>query len=166
MAQQGLVDPSVAAQRVLESADIANREELAAQPDPMQQHMQQIQIQSTEASLKLQIVEIDLKLAEIEEKRTKALKNMADAETQDAKLDLEEMKLQLSAMKDGIKLALDRRLGGMAGSPGGFIGSQGSPAVFEDPEVGAFGNVLDGQAPQGGIPAGASDVPGGFGGLV
>ncbi len=139
LAEQGLVDKGEALARVAQAADIPDVEKLQPKPDPMQQHMMQMQMAGAEAQLTQARADIELTLAKIDSERAKAMKDIASIEGQQAVHRLNVAKAALEHQR----ARLDQLLGGpvgMAGQPG-----NGNPAL---------GNAPGGQPPQAGIGAG------------
>jgi chaperonin GroES len=156
MSQTGAVDPQAAAQRVLETAQIDDVEALVPKPNPVQEQLQQEQIQHglfmMQAERAMMGADIGVKMATIDEKKANAIKDMEDVDTDRMKLVLEESKTRLNGILEMMKD--DRRgSGAMAGHPGnGAASQQYSPGggVAQVPDVGIL---------LGGQPAG----PGGYG---
>ena len=166
MAETGMVDKGEAAKRVLESASIAEVEELMPKPDPMQQQLAQMSMQAAQADLAMKSVGIEKALAEIGEIRTKAMKNLADAEATEAGSRLDAVKLQLEAMRDDLTRAIGQRPGAMA-----LLGGGGGGQVMPYGGPGGGGAVPGGGVPFGppapaGGAFGPAEMQGDFGGLV
>lgn len=142
MASQGLVNPQAASARALQAAAISDIEELMPQPDPMQQHMQQLSVKAAETSLTLQMVEIDKAIAEIDEIRSKTAKNMTDAAVTAQEPRFEEMRQRLELLRVTLSETLGRGPGRVEGAPGNASGQGGAGAVLQGPApIGGSGMV-------------------------
>ena len=118
MAVDGLVDPMKAGERVLEAAQISDREELIPQPDPQQQQMEQFQAQMMmemmKADVSQKMVDIDKTIAEIEKMKADATKTMSETQLAGEKVRLETMKLMMKDRRDELEQSLRAGLGRMA----------------------------------------------------
>jgi chaperonin GroES len=114
MANGGMVDPAAAARRVLEAANIEDREELAPEPSPEQQQMQQIAMQeemmarrvalaTAEAELMLKQAEVRKTEAEIGETFAGAINDLADADQKAAGVGLAAQIETLRRLRDELR---------------------------------------------------------------
>jgi len=126
LAEGGLVDPQVGAQRVLEAANIPDVEELAIKPNPMQDQMMAMQAKVAEADVMLKMVEVEQALATVEKTRTESMKNMTDAAATKEGVRLDGIASQLEEMRFGLEAAIGHGLGGVAQQPRNRV-SQGMP---------------------------------------
>lgn len=121
--QAGLINPQSALQRMAEAMSVEDWEELAPQPDPMQQAMGEMQIEAARADLVEKRAKIELTLAQVEETRTQAVANIAKAQNDEERNAIEAKKNRLDAIfkaleEDRERLAiLLQRTGGMEGKP-------------------------------------------------
>jgi chaperonin GroES len=110
LATQGMVVPAVAAERVLEAAEIGNIEELVPKLDPAQaqaeQMAMQMQMEMAKSELTLKMVDIDLKIAQIETEKAVTIKTMVEAEAIEARIRLDGMTLLLKDRRDAIEQTL------------------------------------------------------------
>lgn len=165
MAQNGLVNPAVAGQRILEAAEIPDTEELAPQQDPMAQEMAQFTAQMTmqmaKTELSLKMVEVDTALVKIEREKAEIIKTMTEADAKQAGLRLDAIRMILEENRNALERTITGGVGGMAGRPGntgGQVGAgpgAGSPAgsglagILERPAMAGSGPI--GPAPYGGL---------------
>lgn len=87
--QAGLINPQAALQRMAEAMSVEDWEELAPQPDPMQQAMSEMQMETARAELVEKMAGIELTMAQVEETRTQAVANIAKAENDADRIALE-----------------------------------------------------------------------------
>lgn len=127
LAEQGMVDMGEASERVMQAMDIADRDALKVQPNPMEEQMMAMQAKDAEAALTLRMVSIQQALADIEETRSKTMKNLSDAAADREGVRLDRMKMQLEALRDGIVVSLGQGAGRMAQQPR-FPTNAGMPA--------------------------------------
>ena len=162
LASQGLVNPAEAGRRALEAASISNVDELLPQPNPMQQHMEQLGVAGAEADVTLKMVGIEKALAEIQKLKSEAVKNISDAAATEHSARLDEMQTRLEAARDGLSNILRSGLGGMAPAPGQPVYQGGAAGVV--PAAGGFGaaGLLGGQPMAGSGTAGPSANAGTF----
>lgn len=163
MGQSGMVNQAAAADRVLQAADIGDREELAIQPDPMQEQMTQMGLKDAEAGLVLRMIEIEQALADIEETRSKAMKNLTDAGATEANVRLDVLKTRLEAMRDGLGDIIRQGSGRMAGASGDGASAPMSPGFIQGPAARGPQQLLGGSGMAPGS-NGFTQGPGGFGG--
>jgi hypothetical protein len=136
MAGQGLVNPEVAGARILEAADIPDREELAPPPpDPAQAQFAQMMMQAEMAD---KMANIELTKAKVQQAMAAAAKDATDANLAQYQMLIDLLEAQSNAMAT----ALGGRPQGMARAPG------------------------NGSAPQGPRPNGGNPAPIGVGGLL
>lgn len=144
LAENGKVDPGEATKRILQAAGIPDVDALAPKPNPIQQQMEQMQIQAAQADLTLKMVEVDQAIADLEKTRSEVIENMTDAAANVAEKRLVEALAALGAIKNAIGQTLGRSLGGMAGAPGFPVG-QGMPrSQPQGPAGGGIAGVLGG----------------------
>jgi hypothetical protein len=158
MSAQGLVAPPVAAQRILEAANIPDREELTPPPDPMQAQMQQMQammgVEMMKAQLTRELVEIDKLLAQIEGEKADAAKTMTDAATSVAQIRLQQTQMMMEQRRMAIERIVQGGMGGMAGQPGNGAGPRQPNSIAGPQAQGISGGMVQRQPPIGGAPAG------------
>jgi chaperonin GroES len=167
--QAGLINPQAALQRMAEAMSVEDWEELAPQPDPMQQAMGEMQMESARADIAEKRAKIELTLAQVEETRTQAVANIAKAENDADRTALEAKRDRLDAIFKALEEDRARlegvlgRIGGMedksrnsrnaggtgqvTGSAGGGleIGFHGGSAGFGiGPEVPSQGSAMGG----------------------
>jgi chaperonin GroES len=156
MSQTGAVDQQAAAQRVLETAQIDDVEALVPKPNPVQEQLQQAQIEHglfmMQAEQAMMEADIGVKMATIDEKKANAVKDMEGIDTDRMRLMLDQSKTRLSGLLELIK---DDRRGS-----GAMAGKSGNGPAFEQPSpLGGAAQVPDVGILLGGQPAG----PGGYG---
>jgi chaperonin GroES len=158
MSAQGLVAPPVAAQRILEAANIPDREELTPPPDPMQAQMQQMQammgVEMMKAQLTRELVEIDKLLAQIEGEKADAAKTMTDAATSVAQIRLQQTQMMMEQRRMAIERIVQGGMGGMAGQPGNGVGPRQPNPIAGPQAAGIPGGMVQRQPSIGGAPAG------------
>lgn len=151
LAEQGLADKGAASRRIIEAMNIGNADELAPQPDPMQQMMQQMQMQAAQADLSDKMANIELTMAKVESERAKVMEIMAGVKTDQQRLALDGRKQRMDAL---MKLLEDDRarldtairggLGAMAGKPGNAGNQAGAGGSNGAGEGAMFSGVLGG----------------------
>jgi chaperonin GroES len=166
LAQAGMADQSVAAQRILEAASIDDIEELLPKPpapeeQQAQQMMQQMQMESAQTELMNGKVDIELKLAKIESERASAAETMSGIALEQFNAKVNAVKTMMEDQRAKVDQLLAVRSGGMAGQQDGAGGMGGAPQAFGDGSAGLQGSVFPGQ-PMAGSPQG-SPAPFGFG---
>ena len=118
LAQQGLVDPPKAGQRVLEAAGIPDVEELVPHQDPMQMQMQEfqmnMQIEMMKADAVQKKVDIEKTIAEVDQIKAAAAKTMVDADLAAEQLRLDAIKTSLKERSDDLERSLKAGLAGLA----------------------------------------------------
>jgi chaperonin GroES len=169
MAGEGLVDPRVAARRILEAAAVDGVDELAPEPTPedMQrqameaqqaQVLQGIALATAELGLMKVQAEIDKIKADTEKARASGVKDLAQADQASAGIRLAAMIETLRALRD--EIAGTGGIGGMAGAPGdGMPVQPPAPRIEPAPPMDAGGLVGGG----GGFGGGPQGLAGGFG---
>lgn len=121
MAGKGMINPEAAAMRVLEAADIPERENLMPQPDPAAQQAQmmaaQMQMEQMRLGLMQAQADIELTLAKVEDARASAMKDMANIEQGEERTRLDAIKIMLEAGRDEAREAIERSRRGMEATP-------------------------------------------------
>jgi len=168
MAKTGMVDPAEASNRVLEAADIENREALVPKQDPMMQQMQmasaQIGLEMQMADLAQKRAEIELTIAKIESEQAAAVKDLTDAASNERQTSILAVRAMLEETGRDMDRAIARGRAGMAGAPGNGGAPSGNGIRAGGPQGGIPGGILGGQAapgngsggaaPDGGVPSG------------
>lgn len=159
LSQTGAVDPQAASQRVLETAQIDDIEELAPKPDETAIALQQEQLRHGLFMMQVERAkaeaDIAVLMATVEEKRANALKDLEGVDIDRMKIAMEGAKARLNGLMEIMKHD-GRGSGGVAGQPGNGS-SLGQPSsgrgVTQAPDL---GSLLGGQfGPSGGIGPGA-----------
>lgn len=154
MADAQLVNRQEAANRMLEAANIGNREALAIPQDPMAMQMAQFQaqmaMQMAQADLTQKMVDIDMTIAEIEAKKASALKDMADIDAQQERIRLDALTALLKERRDDIDQLIRGGLAGMAGPSGNGANARSVGGAVSQATTGGAGSLLGGQAMAGG----------------
>ena len=153
LAEIGMVDKAEAAKRVLESADIPDREPLAPRPSPMDEQMMQLQIRAAdlqvkdaEASIGLKLVQIEEAMAQTAKLKTDAMKNLVDADATTQGVRLDELSIRLKALNDGLKIALGGTGRGVEGGAGNTSPARTAFAPTGPAQANGLGGVLAGAA--------------------
>lgn len=147
MSQQGLVNPQVAALRILEAASIDDVEELLPQPDPMQEQMTMMGMAAAEADLTMKRVSIEKVIAEIESERASAAETWAGIELEEKQQRFDVLLAMMEDSRKNVDQAIAAASAGMARKPGDGSNPAGAlPAIVGPQEVNVSG-VLGGQAP-------------------
>ncbi|QDP48383.1 MAG: hypothetical protein Tp125DCM00d2C40298531_18 [Prokaryotic dsDNA virus sp.] len=151
LAEQGLADKGAASRRIIEAMNIGNADELAPQPDPMQQMMQQMQMQAAQADLSDKMANIELTMAKVESERAKVMEIMAGVKTDQQRLALDGRKQRMDALmklleNDRARLdtAIRGGLGAMAGKPGDAGNQAGAGGSNGTGQGSMFSGVLGG----------------------
>ncbi|MEY1555319.1 hypothetical protein AB3Y40_06755 [Yoonia sp. R2331] len=149
MAETGLVDQAEAANRVLESANIADREALMPQQDPMAAQMAQFQaemmMRTAQADLSQKMVDIDLTIEKIKREGAETMKTMAEADAALEGKRLEAMELMMKERKDDLERTLKLGLGIMASQSRNGGGGQGAQGQAGPAGIGGNAGLLVGQ---------------------
>lgn len=160
MAENGLVDQGEAMSRIAEAMDIEDSEKLMPKPDPMQQQIAGLQLETSVADLMQKRADIELTISKIESERAGAVKDMAQAEAEEANVRLDALKTVLEderAQLDTVLRSVER----MAGKSGDGNSPRGNAAANR----GAQGMAMRG-LPFGQPGAGGGQAGGPFGGSL
>ena len=171
LAEMGLVDRGEAMKRIAEAMDIQDVEDLIPQPDPMQQQMAVLGLESAKADLSTKAAEIQLTMAKVESERAGAIRDIAAAQTDAMRAENEQKKTRLDAImkvleEDRARLeSVLRPNGGMAATSGNAGSARGYGEGLGQQAAGSVGSILGGQQPAGG-PAGLVERGAMGGGLL
>lgn len=171
LAEQGLVDRGEAMKRIAEAMDIQDVEELVAKPDPMQQQMAMLGLESAKADLSTKVAEIQLTMAKVESERAGAIRDIAAAQSDAMRAENEQKKTRLDAImkvleEDRARLeSVLRPNGGMATAPRDGSHARGNGNGSGPAAGSGIGSLLGGQQPAGG-PAGLIERGAMGGGLL
>jgi chaperonin GroES len=128
LADKGLVDRGAVTLRVLEAMNIDDIEALMPQPDPMQQAMQEAQMEMTILDIDLKKAEITRMLAQAEKDQATAVKGIAEAESEESGRGINEYRTALEGMKNELEIRR-QRLGIVAGKSGNGMDTGPAPAA-------------------------------------
>lgn len=145
LAEAGQVDRGEATKRILQAAGVPDLDALAPKPNPMQEHMMQMQAQVAQADLVLKKIAVDQAMADLQKTRSEALENMTDAAANVAEKRLSDAMMALGAISDAIGRTLGSGPGGMAGSPGFNPGPGGPVGQPQIPAPGGNLSLVGGQ---------------------
>lgn len=160
LADGGMVDKGVATQKILEAADIPEWEDLMPKPDPAMQQMQQAQAMLMDADIMMKMAALHKTKAEIEEIRSKAIKNMADADAAGARLRLDALTQMMDALNNDLERHIAGRMGRLAGESGNGSAPQMPQVNSRPPQGGIPPILLERRAGAGGPVGGPADVAG------
>ena len=116
LAEKGMVDQGAAITRILDAAGIEDRDELIPQANPMDEQMQQMTMLSMKADLQLKAAQVESEIAKASASNAKAIKDMSDAEAQEAGAQMNEYLQVLQALKTEIEVG-QQQLTGMMQPP-------------------------------------------------
>lgn len=129
LAGDGLVDPAVAGQRILEAASIGDVEELAPKPNPVQEQLSMMQVQAAQADLAQKMADIELTMAKVESERAGAIKDLAGAELDKRTARIDAILKLLEMQRDGLAQTLKDQSNGAPASAGGLAGQPGNGGI-------------------------------------
>lgn len=178
MAQGGMIDMGAASRRILEAANVPDRDELAPEPTPEQQQAQQlaqqeemmarrIALATAEAELAMKTAEIGKVQAEIaktqaevEETRAGAIKDLADADATAAGVGLAGQIETLRRLRDELRGMDPRGAGGMASAPRDRADAVAAPPRNRPPAPMGDGGLVERIGPERGRAEGLAAMGG------
>lgn len=172
LAEQGLVDRGEALNRIAQAMDIPDVEALMPKPDPMQAMMADMQAKAMQADLAGKMADIELTLAKVQQAKVAAMKDLADAKTDQAKVALQAQEARFDGLlrmlgEDRERLETAYRVAGrMAAESRDRAAARGDATADRVPEEGNAGGMVSGAGGPGLGPAGPGLAGGMGGGLL
>lgn len=160
LADKGIVDAGEAANRILEAANVPDREKLMPKPNPAQQAMEQMGMQAAQADLVQKQVDIELTLMKVEETKANAVKTMSEIEATKTGQQLDALKTMLEAMKYELERSIASRPGPVGGASGDAGAARNAGGGAQSPSSDGVRGLLAGAAVAGTGPIGTA--PNGF----